>query len=188
MPLVLSALLALAAHCVFFSSQLMAAEALPPQVGEAAPNFSLQSVDGQSVQLAAQLADGPLVLLVLRGYPGYQCPVCNRQVGQFLAQAHRFTAQRAKVVMVYPGPSAELQARATEFIEGKTLPKGFVLALDPDYAFTKAYHLRWEAKNETAYPSTFVIGPDGKVRFAKVSRSHGERSTPAEVLAALAEK
>ena len=188
MALVLVVTCSFAAPNAPLQSQLAAAEQGPPQVGESASNFNLLSVDGQSVHLAAQLAEGPIVLLVLRGYPGYQCPVCSRQVGQYLAQAARFAAQNARVVMVYPGPSGELKARAEEFIEGKTLPKGFVLALDPDYTFTQAYNLRWEAKNETAYPSTFVIGKDGKVRFAKISRTHGDRTTPADVLAALAEK
>jgi len=61
----------------------------------------------------------------------------------------------------------------------------FVFPLDPDYAFTNRYGLRWEAKNETAYPSTFSIGRDGWVTFSKVSKTHGGRTTAAEVLARL---
>ena len=64
-----------------------------------------------------------MVLLVLRGYPGYQCPVCNQQVGQFLAAADKFKAKGATVLMVYPGPSKELQKHAGKFVSGKTLPK-----------------------------------------------------------------
>jgi thioredoxin-dependent peroxiredoxin len=156
-----------------------------PQVGEQAPDFELMALDGKTVKLASLLREGPVALLVLRGYPGYQCPICNRQVGQFLGQATKFTAAGARVVMVYPGPSKELQARAHEFIEGKTLPKHFTLVIDPDYVFTNAYHLRWEAERETAYPSTFVIGQDGKIRLAKVSRTHGDRASAEEVLRAL---
>ena len=59
------------------------------------------------------------------------------------------------------------------------------LATDPDYALTNLYGLRWDAPGETAYPATFVIGADGKVRYAKVSRSHGDRAPTAEVLKAL---
>jgi hypothetical protein len=57
--------------------------------------------------------------------------------------------------------------------------------VDPDLAFVRSYNLRWDAPRETAYPSTFVIGRSGKVRFATVSRSHGGRAKAADVLKAL---
>ncbi len=160
----------------------------PPKVGDQAPDFELSALDGRRVKLSTVLKEGPAVVLVLRGFPGYQCPICNRQVGQFFGRASQFAAAGATVVMVYPGPAKELQSRAAEFIEGKTLPKQFHLIIDPDYALTNAYHLRWEAERETAYPSTFVVGQDGKVRFAKVSHTHGDRASADDVLQALSGK
>ena len=62
---------------------------------------------------------------------------------------------------------------------------GWRVLLDPDYSFTQSYGLRWEAPKETAYPSTFVIDGKRKVLYAKVSKTHGDRSTPDEVLSAL---
>jgi len=47
------------------------------------------------------------------------------------------------------------------------------------------YGLRWNAKGETAYPSTFVLDDKGVVQFSKVSESHGDRTKATEVLAAL---
>jgi thioredoxin-dependent peroxiredoxin len=105
------------------------------------------------------------------------------RVGQFLARAKKFEAQMANVVLVYPGPADGLKQHASEFIRGKTLPANFYLALDPDFAFTLAYGLRWEAKSETAYPATFVIDSSGKV-----SMSHGGRATADKVLKALSGK
>ena len=102
--------------------------------------------------------------------------------------AKKFEALNANLVLVYPGPAQGLKAHAQEFIRGKTLPGNFYLVLDPDYDFTVAYGLRWEAKNETAYPSTFVIGQDGKVQFAKISTTHGGRATAEEVLNVSAKK
>ena len=157
----------------------------PPAVGEPAPEFELTTIDGSEIQLSKLRAGGPVVLVVLRGYPGYQCPICNRQVGELLAAAGKFKDHKASVVLVYPGPASNLKDRATEFITGKTLPANFHLALDPDYQFTNSYHLRWNAKNETAYPSTFVITSEGKIKFAKVSMTHGGRATTAEILSAL---
>jgi peroxiredoxin len=106
-------------------------------------------------------------------------------VGQFLASAKKFEALKANVVLVYPGPAVGLKEHAKEFIRGKTLPSNFYLVVDPDYDFTQAYGLRWEAKNETAYPSTFVIGQDGKIQFAKVSKTHGDRASAEQVVKVL---
>ena len=157
----------------------------PPAVDEEAPDFSLKRLDGETVKLSELTKESPVVLLVLRGYPGYQCPICTKQVGAFIAGASKLQDANAKVLMVYPGPSDELQKRAEEFITGKTLPEGFQLVIDPDYKFTNAWKLRWDANRETAYPSTFVIGKDGKIDFAKISRTHGDRSNVKEILESL---
>lgn len=163
---------------------LMAAEK-PPQVGGMAPDFELTSVIEDKVQLSKVVEHGPVVLIVLRGFPGYQCPICNQQVGQYLKQAEKLKDAGAHVLLVYPGPSADLAKRAKEFIKDQTIPEHFHLLLDPDYKFTNAYHLRWDAAGETAFPSTFVIGKDLRVAFAKVSMEHGGRSKPEEVLKVL---
>ncbi|BCM91998.1 hypothetical protein IAD21_03877 [Abditibacteriota bacterium] len=157
----------------------------PPQVGEIAPDFELEAIDGTKVKLSAQTDKGPVVLVELRGYPGYQCPICTAQVGQLINKAEEFNKAKAQVVLVYPGPAEGLKAHADEFVRGKNLPTNFYLLLDPDFAVTKQYGLRWEAKNETSYPSTFVLDGERKVLFAKVSHSHGGRATVEEILAAL---
>ncbi len=160
----------------------------PPQIGETAADFELSTMSGTVVRLSDELKHGPVVLVVLRGFPGYQCPVCNQQVGQFLSQADQFKAAGAKVLLVYPGPAKSLNQKAEEFIKGKTVPTHFELLVDPDYTFTKAYHLRWDEPGETAYPSTFVIQKDRKITYAKVSKSHGGRAKVDEVLSALKTK
>lgn len=165
--------------------RLVAADA-PPQVGEVAPDFELTSVSGAKVRLSRVVEEGPVVLVVLRGFPGYQCPVCQQQVGQYLQQAEKFQEAGAQVLFVYPGPSNNLARRAQEFLRDKTIPDHFQLLLDPDYAFTTAYRLRWAAPGETAYPTTFVIGRDRKITFAKTSQSHGGRTKPEEALKPLA--
>ncbi|MFO0957901.1 MAG: peroxiredoxin family protein [Isosphaeraceae bacterium] len=157
----------------------------PPRVGAAAPDFALESVAGGQIKLSEAVARGPVVLVVLRGYPGYQCPICSAQVGELRGKFAAGRGEEPRVILVYPGPSKELKARAQEFLGGKALPENFDLVLDPDYTFTKAYGLRWDAPNETAYPSTFVIDREGKVRFAKISRAHGGRAKAAEIAEAL---
>jgi peroxiredoxin len=146
----------------------------------------LTTLDRKPVQLSKQLADGPVVLVVLRGWPGYQCPICTRQVGEFIAQAEQLQAAKARVMLVYPGPADHLMDHAEEFVSGKDIPANFSFVIDPDFKFTVSYGLRWDGPRETAYPSAFVIDPKGVVRFAKVSKTHGDRASAKEVLAVVA--
>jgi peroxiredoxin Q/BCP len=159
----------------------------PPEIGKKASDFSLESVRGETVKLSKLAEKSPVVLVVLRGYPGYQCPICSRQVAELLKHADELAEAGAQVVLVYPGPGGRLKERAEEFLADRTIPKHFHLVTDPDYTFTKAYDLRWDAPRETAYPSTFVIDRQRIVRFAKVSKTHGDRIDAKTVLKAVAE-
>ena len=105
-----------------------------------AKDFELLTVDGSKANLTTILEKGPVVLVVLRGFPGYQCPVCNKQVGQLLNEAEKFKSARATVLLVYPGPSGNLIERAKKFINDKTIPDHFRLVIDPAYTLTNAYH------------------------------------------------
>jgi peroxiredoxin len=174
-------LLSLAAFAVVFPL----AGATVPAVGEKAPDFKLSTPDGKSVRLSEVVSKGPVVLVVLRGYPGYQCPYCNRQVQDFIQKSQGFADAGARVVLVYPGPPQDLNAKANEFLADKKLPDNFDLVLDPGYEFTNSYALRWDAPHETAYPSTFLIDRQGVIFFSKIVREHGGRTTAAEILDAM---
>jgi thioredoxin-dependent peroxiredoxin len=164
---------------------LWAASGEPPAKGDVAKDFTLKTLDGTDVQLSKLNAKGPVVIVVLRGYPGYQCPACNAQTGEFIGAAKKFAAAKASVVFVYPGDGKGLEKFAKDFVSGKTFPANMALVTDPDYKFTSAYSLRWDAQNETAYPSTFVVDAEGKIIYSKVSETHGGRADSAEVLKAL---
>jgi len=156
-----------------------------PKVGDKAPDFTLKGLDDQTVKLSDLTAKGNVVLVVLRGWPGYQCPICDTQVHDFIASEKDFADTKAQLIFVYPGPASDLKAHAEEFKtwKGKEWPKDFLYVLDPDYTMVNAYALRWDAPRETAYPSTFVLDKTGVVRFAKISHSHGERTKAADVVA-----
>lgn len=167
-------------------TQVVPAVGMAPRVGETARDFALTSLDGTPVRLKDRLSHGPVVLVVLRGWPGYHCPFCTRQFGDYLTHAADLKAAGALVVFVYPGPAEGLNAHAQAFAPIKSLPDHFTFLLDPDYAFTNAYGLRWDAPQETAYPSTFVLNARGVVTFAQTSKEHGGRVPVADVLQAVA--
>jgi peroxiredoxin len=165
-----------------FACALALRAAEPPKVGDHGPDFTLKMLDGQSVTLSDLTASNEVVLVVLRGWPGYQCPICERQVHDFILSATGFADAKARVLMVYPGPVEDLKAHAQEFLGNKDWPKDFIFVIDPNYSMVNAYGLRWDAPKETSYPSTFILDKKGVVRFAKISHSHGDRSKAADIL------
>ena len=167
---------------VLFTASFVLSAAEPPKVGDHAPDFTLKTLDGKSVTLSDLTASNEVVLVVLRGWPGYQCPICERQVHDFVSSAAGFTDAKARVIMVYPGPAEDLKAHAAEFLADKDWPKDFIFVTDPDYSMVNAYGLRWDAPHETSYPSTFVLDTKGVVQFAKISHSHGDRTKAADIL------
>lgn len=158
------------------------------KVGSTATDVEFQPLEGKTaVKLSELTAKGPVVLVVLRGWPGYQCPICFRQMGDLRKHAEEFMELGATVVLVYPGPAEALSQHAKDFLKGTELPEPFLYVVDPDYAFTNLYQLRWDEPRETAYPSTFVLDEDRVIRFRKISTSHGDRARAADVVAAVKE-
>jgi peroxiredoxin len=156
-----------------------------PRQGYKAPDFTLNTRDGKPVTLSDLTSDASVVLVVLRGWPGYQCPVCMLQVADLKKHAEKLADLNAKVVLVYPGPAERLDERAGQFVKGRDLPEHFLFVTDPDYKFTNAYALRWDAPMETAYPATFVIDRQGTIRYVKTSTSHADRAKTADLIKAL---
>jgi peroxiredoxin len=133
--------------------------------------------------MSAEQRGHDLVLVVLRGFPGYQCPYCVKQVHDFINHASDFATKNTRVLLVYPGPPAALDQHAKDFLEKQAeLPANVVLVTDPDYTVTNLYGLRWDAPHETAYPSTFVLDKKGMIVFEKISHSHGDRLSAEDTL------
>jgi len=90
------------------------------------------------------------------------------------------------VIFIYPGPSEQVKQRTEEFTANEEMPSNVRVLIDPAYAFTLAYGVRWDAPHETSYPSTFVIDTTSTVRYAQISRAHDARALASDVLTALA--
>jgi len=166
-------------------SQERKAEGRKIESGDKAIAFKAMDFDGQAFDFEPEKSGRWTVLVFLRGYPGYQCPLCSRQVGELIGKADVLSAARADVLLVYPGVAKDLTAKSKEFMANKQLPPNFKLVVDTDYQIVNAYKLRWEAPRETAYPATLVIDPTGVVRYTKISETHGDRAPVKDVLNAL---
>ncbi len=151
------------------------------------PLTSIEGVgfDGKVVSSKKFLENGPLVVIVMRGFPGYDCPACSAQLADFVKQADTFKTAGAQVMIIYPGSVQDLEAKAKGFVSKQQLADSFHLVIDKDMKIVKQLGLLWDAPKETAYPTTLVADRQGTVRFLKTSRSHGGRTKAAEVVTAL---
>ena len=159
--------------------------AATPGVTDHAPDFTLSTPGGTVLQLSSLTATNRVVLVMLRGYPGYQCPYSLQQFNDFQQFAAQFATLNTEVVFIYPGTSSNLAAEASAFAPASSMPVNVHLVIDPDFTVTNLYGLRWSDPGETAYPSTFIIQKGSSIFSVQVGKSHGDHPTATDTLAAL---
>ena len=66
------------------------------EIGQRAPDFELPVVgENRFLNLRDEYRQGPVVVIVLRGYPGYQCPLCKSQFNAVVNRARPGSRNRA---------------------------------------------------------------------------------------------
>lgn len=118
-----------------------------PRIGSPAPDFHLRTVAGKPVALA----DFRGKTLVVNDWATW-CPPCREETPDLIASARRLSG--AGDVVFLGVDSTEQAPIVRAFVAAKGVP--YAQAID-DGSFEKAYDVR-------AFPSTFVIGPDGVLR------------------------
>jgi peroxiredoxin len=139
--------------------------------GKLAPDFTLATTEGNSVQLRELLQHGPVVLAFFK----VSCPVCQFAFPLYerMAQAHKDSG--ATFIGVSQNKPSGTKKFAREF--GVTFP----VAIDDDanhYAVSNAYGL-------TNVPTLFYIAPGGEIEVSSVGWSKAEVDEVSRKLAAL---
>jgi peroxiredoxin Q/BCP len=131
------------------------------QVGAQAPDFTLKDQDGNSVSLSA--LKGKNVVLVF--YPMDETPTCTTQLCEFRDRWGDVQAKNTLVFGVNPGSAAKHQ----KFKKTKAFP--FPLLVDEKQKVAKLYR-----SDGLFVPSrsVYLIGTDGRVKFAKPGKPSPE--------------
>ena len=146
--------------------------------GAPAPDFELQSDEGETVTLTA-LRGKPVVLYF---YPKDDTPGCTTEACEFRDAYDRFREQGVEIL----GVSPDTEASHRKFKSKYELP--FTLLADPDHRAAEAFGV-WKEKRNYGKTymgverSTFVIDADGKV--AKAMRGIRPAGHAAQVLETL---
>jgi peroxiredoxin len=160
--------------------------AATPGVGQRAPDFTLSTPTGEHLSLSSLTNKGNVVLILLRGYPGYQCPFSQLQFQNYQQAAANFAATGTQILFVYPGnDTKDLAADASQMTGRATLPANVHVVIDPNYVFSNQYGLRWNAPNQTVYPTTFVVDKAGMVFFMHTGHTSSDQTPVTDALAVI---
>ena len=168
------------------------------KVGATAPAFKAKDSQGREVELKSLLKKGPVVLYF---YRGQWCPYCNKQLSQLQDSLQLLTAKGAQVVVVSPETQDNID---------KTVSKtkaSFTIVHDQGFAIMKAYRTAFTVDEPTAtkyqgfgvnlktangadqnvlpVPATYVIGRNGKIKFAYFNPNYKQRVSVKQVAQAL---
>jgi thiol-disulfide isomerase/thioredoxin len=159
-PLLLAVLLA--------ASAMASAQALKPWGGGAAPALELADLNG----LKHRLADyrGKVVLI---NFWATWCEPCRDEMPSMQRLKNRFADKPFIVLAVNIGES---EVRIGEFLQ--KLPLDFTVLRDHSSAAMKAWRVR-------GLPASFVVGPDGRIRYSHIGELNWDDEKLVSTLARL---
>lgn len=167
-------------------------------VGSIAPAFKGLDAAGRPVELRQLLKKGPVVLYF---YRGQWCPYCNKELSQLQDSLQVLTAKGAQVVVITPETPANIDQTVAKtkasfpivHDQNLTIMKAYKTAFVVDDATAKKYlgfgvdlkKANGLDQNILPVPATYVIGQDGKIKFAYFNTDYRHRTSVQQVAQAL---
>lgn len=167
-------------------------------VGDVLPEFDLPDAEGRRYRSEEILAEGPLVLVFVRG--GW-CPYCDVALQALDAASGEIVAAGAKLVVVIPERPEQMARTAAEKAPHLTLVSdvdeayaalcGLKFAMPEDIvAFYRSQGRDLPSRHagagwELPVPAAYVVARDGTVVAAHVDPDWTVRAEPADLIAAV---
>lgn len=162
--------------CISFTA-LNAQDLEGLKVGDEAPLFSLYNQNDNMFKLAKALENGPVVVFF---YRGQWCPFCNKYMKNYQDSLSFIKEKGAQLVGI--SPQAESAVALSIQKTGATFP----LLIDSNKKVCYKYLTltKEDMFNDEANPTPalYVIGQDGKIKYAHYPDSFTERASISEVL------
>ena len=170
------------------------------QVGDTAPNFTLNNALGESVSLTDYLKKGPVILTWYRG--GW-CPYCNLTLHQLQEELPNFKANGANLIALTPelpdesistAEKHELQFEVLSDVGNKIAKDyGIVFQLTDEVAamYNQSFDLNshnGDDSNELPLAATYIINEEGKIVYAFLDADYRNRAEPSELTEFLTRK
>jgi thiol-disulfide isomerase/thioredoxin len=138
-------------------------------VGAAAPQIALRKLDGTNADLSSERGK-----VVLVNFWATWCVPCREE----MPSIERLRASlEGRPFVVLAVNLAEPESRIRKFLE--TVPGRFTVLLDRDGQSARA----WQAR---VLPATYIVGPDGRVRYRHVGELDWSKPEVRELILGLA--
>jgi len=169
------------------------------KIGDMAPDFKALDNSGKTIELKSLLKKGHSVVLVF--YRGQWCPYCNKYMQKLQDSLALITNKNAYIVAISP--------ETTENI-AKTVEKthaSFSIIHDEKYSIMKAYDVQYTMNSDLVakyknygidlvanngnpdnvlpVPATYIISPNGKIKFVHFNKDYKVRMSVAAILSYL---
>ena len=157
----------------------------PVSVGEEAPDFTLEDMQGNHVALSAAKGKAPTVLVF---YRGYWCPFCAHQLSELRSLLKANESVRLLAISVDDHEKTK-QLMEKIAADGNG-PVNYTMLSDPGHQVIDAYGLHDPAYDGKRFdgiphPAVYVIDKNGRVAWAKVESDYKVRPSNADIRAAL---
>ncbi|MGO3719872.1 MAG: peroxiredoxin-like family protein [Mesonia hippocampi] len=167
--------------------------AIAKQVGDIAPNFTLNNALEKQVSLNDYLKKGPVILTWYRG--GW-CPYCNLTLHQLQEELPNFKANRANLLTLTPElPNQSMSTAEKHDLQFEVLSDvgnkiardyGIVFKLTDEVAaiYNKSFDLNGyngDDSNELPLAATYIISQEGKIVYAFLDTDYRNRAEPSEL-------
>jgi peroxiredoxin len=157
----------------------------PVSVGEQAPDFTLEDIQGNPVTLSATRGKLPTVLVF---YRGYWCPFCAHQLSELRSLLK--ADEQVRVLAVSVDDHEKTKQLIDKIAADGNGAVNYTLLSDPSHKVIDAYGLHDPAYDGTKFdgiphPSVYVIDKSGRVAWAKVETDYKMRPSNADIRAAL---
>ncbi|QDU10426.1 AhpC/TSA family protein [Gimesia aquarii] len=134
--------------------------------------------DGKPVQLSKFLGNKNLVLVFTRGFGGTICPYCSTQTSRLISNYDSFADRNTEVVVVYPLSSDTDIPRWDEFL---AVTRKKLSSPETPVPFPVLFDIELKAVNQLGIqrqlskPATYILDPQGQIRFAYVGSTLADR-------------
>ena len=157
----------------------------PVSVGEQAPDFTLEDIQGTQVTLSATHGKMPTVLVF---YRGYWCPFCARQLSELRSLLK--ADEQVRMLAVSVDDREKTKQLIDKIAADGNGPVNYTMLSDPGHKVIDAYGLHDPAYDGTKFdgiphPTVYVIDKNGRVAWAKVETDYKVRPSNADIRAAL---
>ncbi len=147
------------------------------------------TAEGRETTLKELAGGKRLVVVFTRGFSGSICPYCSTQTSRLIANYEEFQKRNTEVVVIYPLKEDKDRPHLDEFLKKANENNGAGAGQAPPFPLVVDFGLKavdlLALRKDLSKPATYIVEPDGAIKFAYVGKSLADRPSVKALLAQL---